>query len=114
MSFKCKRHDCGATKQNNPNDELYCSGKCRALDGAEPVAEPELTAEEKVKVQRVASLEDYLRSIKNRKPDYVRRLEPEKLNWGVGLMTKEELKQCGYRANRKPLQGDWDYEVEDE
>ena len=110
MSFKCKRHDCGATKRNNPLDKDYCSGKCRAKDGAEPVAEPELTAEEAAKVQRVASLDDYMKHGK----DYVRRLEPEKLNWGITKMDSAQLKQCGYRSNRVSLQGDWDYEVEDE
>jgi hypothetical protein len=110
MTFKCRYHKCGATKQNNPLDTEYCSGKCRKLDGAEAIAEPELTPEEKADQQRVASLKDY-----QKHPDaYVRRLEPEKLNWAVKLMNPEQLKQCGYRANRKPLDGDWDYEVKDE
>ena len=109
MAFKCKRHDCGATKQNNPNDTEYCSGKCRSLDGAEPVAEPELTAMEKAASVRVASLEDY----KKRPKDYRPRLEPEKLNWGTKL-NAAQLKECGLRSNRTVLEGDWDYEVEDE
>lgn len=43
-------------------------------------------------------------------PDqYCPRQEPEKLNWGPWL-TSKELKQAGLKANRVPIPGDWDYE----
>jgi hypothetical protein len=53
------------------------------------------------------SYDDYL----ERPSEYHRRLDPEKLNWGVPL-SAPDLKQAGLRANRKPIPGDWDFEEE--
>lgn len=101
-------------------DDNYCSGKCKKLDGGTiyPVAE-------QVKASGVkASLSDYVldypknlgerdrrgQRIKGRTPKrYCRRYEPERLNWDEP-MADDQLKQAGFRANRKPLPGDWDYE----
>lgn len=101
--WKCR--NCEAVKKNDPKDDLYCSGKCRAIAGDPPLPKGDEPA---AVVERVASLEDY----KKHPKDYRRRLEPEKLNWGPGLLNPEGIKQCGMRANRKPLPGDWDYEDE--
>ena len=38
---------------------------------------------------------------------------PERLNWSANEMNAEELEQAGFRANRKPIPGDWDYEKEE-
>ena len=57
--------------------------------------------------KRPASLEDYEKNVPSK---YARRFEPEKLNWSKNVMNEEELEQAGFRANRKPIPGDWDYE----
>ncbi len=97
-------HRCGSPGKNDPADELYCSGKCRALDGVEPL--PQSVISEEMKMTRTpASLADYKKNHK----DYRRRYEPERLNWGEPL-DAPALKQAGFRANRKPIPGDWDYD----
>ena len=103
------RHD----KTSDQYDPEYCSGKCRKEDGSEPYVR---SAKEKALVvqattkKRPASLEDYKKNVPSK---YARRFEPEKLNWSKNEMNDEELKQAGFRANRKPIPGDWDYrEVE--
>jgi hypothetical protein len=102
-------------------DNDYCSGKCKKLDGGQvrPEAKPSKDSGYK------ASLEDYLldypkklgekdargQRIKGRTPKrYARRFEPERLYWGEYLMTAPQLKQAGFRAARKPIPGDWDFE----
>lgn len=106
------------------HDDDYCSGKCKKSDGGviPPVAE-------QVKLSgNTASLEDYLldyprklgekdargQRVKGRLPKlYRRRFEPEKLNWGEPL-NAPDLKQAGFRANRKPILGDFDFVKESE
>lgn len=112
---ECRK--CGAKLNHDKTldqyDPEYCSGKCRKEDGSEPYIK---TAEEKaavvvaVKKQRVASLEDYKKNVPSR---YTRRFEPEKLNWSDNEMNEDELKQAGFRANRRPIPGDWDYQETD-
>ncbi len=109
---ECRK--CGAKlkhdKTSDQYDPEYCSGKCRKDDGSEPYVK---TAEEKaavivaVKKKKVASLEGYKKGVP---ANYARRFEPEKLNWSANKMNEEELKQAGFRANREPIPGDWDYE----
>ena len=105
-------------------DDNYCSGKCKKADGGE--IEP---AKERSKtVGWVASLEEYKldypknlgerdargQRIKGRKPKRLRRrFEPERLNWGTPL-SAPQLKQAGLRCNRKPIPGDFDFEVVEE
>lgn len=105
---------CGAKlkhdKTSDQYDPEYCSGLCRKNDGMEPYVK---SAEEKAMVVEVtkkakpASLEDYKKNVPSK---YARRFEPEKLNWSKNEMNEEELKQAGFRANRKPIPGDWDYQ----
>jgi len=99
--MKCRY--CGAEKKAEIGwyDEEYCSGKCRKLDGKELL--PVVESEEKPK--RRATFEDY----RKRPKFYRRRYQPERLNWGEPL-TEKQLKQAGFRANREPIPGDWDYE----
>ena len=100
------RHD----KTSDQYDPEYCSGLCRKKDGAGPYvksAEEQAMVVEVTKKARPASLEDYKKNVPSK---YARRFEPEKLNWSKNVMNEEELKQAGFRANRKPIPGDWDYE----
>jgi len=94
---------CGAVKKSHVkwDDPLYCSGKCRKLDGADPLPVSELISEPKA---AKATLADY----KSHPSKYHRRLDPERLNWEEDL-TPKQLKQAGLRANREPIPGDWDY-----
>ncbi len=101
------RHD----KTSDQYDPEYCSGKCRKEDGSPPyvkTAEEKAAVVEVVKAKRPASLEDYKKNVPSK---YARRFEPEKLNWSKNRMNEEELEQAGFRANREPIPGDWDYEV---
>lgn len=109
---KCRK--CGAKlkhdKTSDQYDPEYCSGKCRKEDGVEPYvksAEEQAMVVEVTKKARPASLEDYKKNVPSK---YARRFEPEKLNWSKNVMDEEELKQAGFRANREPIPGDWDYE----
>ena len=100
------KHD----KTSDQYDPEYCSGKCRKEDGSEPYvksAEEQAAVVEVTKKAKPASLEDYKRNVPSK---YTRRFEPEKLNWSKNEMNEEELKQAGFRANRKPIPGDWDYQ----
>ncbi len=116
MSQREECRGCGAKlrhdKTSDQYDPEYCSGKCRKLDGAEPYVK---SAEEQAAVVAVVSktrpvtLEDYKKNVPSK---YTRRFEPEKLNWSKNKMNENELKQAGFRANREPIPGDWDYEVE--
>ena len=109
---ECRK--CGAKLKHDKTDDQYdpeyCSGKCRKEDGSPPYVK---TAEEKaavvvaVKKKKPASLEGYKKGVP---ANYARRFEPEKLNWSANKMNEEELKQAGFRANREPIPGDWDYE----
>ncbi len=108
---ECRK--CGAKlkhdKTSDQYDPEYCSGKCRKLDGAEPYvksAEEQAAVVEVVSKTRPATLEDYKKNVPSK---YTRRHEPEKLNWSKNEMNEEELKQAGFRANRRPIPGDWDY-----
>ena len=108
---KCRK--CGAIlrhdKTSDQYDPEYCSGKCRKEDGADPYvksAEEQAMVVEVTKKARPASLEDYKKNVPSK---YARRFEPEKLNWSKNVMNEEELKQAGFRANREPIPGDWDY-----
>ena len=104
---------CGAKlkhdKTSDQYDPEYCSGLCRKKDGSESYVK---TAQEKAMVvvatkeKAPASLEDYKKQGIGK---YARRFEPEKLNWSKNEMNEEELQQAGFRANRKPIPGDWDY-----
>jgi hypothetical protein len=121
MRDECR--NCGAKSREGLEwyDDDYCSGKCKKEDGG--VIEPE--PERNRNAGKVASLEDYLvywpknlgqkdrrgQRIKGKRPKaYARVWEPERLNWGP-KMTKAQLKQAGFRANREPLPGDWDFVV---
>lgn len=101
-------------------DDDYCSGKCKKLDGGDI---PSVAAPTRIS-RAAASFEDYLldhpkrlgekdshgQRIKGRTPKLYRlRFEAEKLNWGEP-MSAPELEQGGFRANRKPIPGDWDFE----
>jgi len=113
MSKREECRKCGAKlkhdKTSDQYDPEYCSGKCRKGDGAEPYVK---TAEEQAAVvavvskTRPATLEDYKKNVPSK---YARRFEPEKLNWSKNKMNESELKQAGFRANREPIPGDWDY-----
>jgi len=113
MREECRK--CGARLNHDKTldqyDPEYCSGKCRKDDGAEPYVK---TAAEQAAViavvskKRPATLEDYKKNVPSK---YARRFEPEKLNWSKNKMNESELEQAGFRANRKPIPGDWDYEV---
>ncbi len=109
---ECRK--CGAKlkhdKTSDQYDPEYCSGKCRKEDGLTPYvksAEEQAMVVEVTKKARPASLEDYKKNVPSK---YARRFEPEKLNWSNNVMNEEELIQAGFRANRKPIPGDWDYE----
>ncbi len=109
---KCRKCDAKLKhdKTSDQYDPEYCSGKCRRADGLEPYvksAEEQAAVVEVTKKVKPASLEDYKRNVPSK---YARRFEPEKLNWSKNEMNEEELKQAGFRANRKPIPGDWDYE----
>ena len=115
MSKREECRKCGAKlrhdKTSDQYDPEYCSGKCRKEDGAEPyvkTVEEQAMVVEVVKKKNPASLEDYKKNVPSK---YARRFEPEKLNWSKHKMNEEELKQAGFRANREPIPGDWDYEV---
>lgn len=119
MRSKCRF--CGNERKEGVEwyDDDYCSGKCKKQDGGEipPKAKPDKLS------RAAASFEDYMldypknlgekdkhgQRIKGRKPKlYSRRNDPEKLNWG-DPMSESELKQAGFRVNRKPIPGDWDF-----
>ncbi len=116
MNKREKCRNCGAVlkhdKTSEQYDPEYCSGKCRKLDGSEPYIK---TPEEQAMVVREAKLtapatfKDYEKNVGGR---YVRRFEPEKLNWGEP-MSANDLLQAGFRANREPIKGDWDYEEQE-
>ena len=114
MSKREECRKCGAKlrhdKTSDQYDPEYCSGKCRKEDGLEPYvksAEEQAMVVEVTKKARPASLEDYKKNVPSK---YARRFEPEKLNWSKNVMNEEELIQAGFRANREPIPGDWDYE----
>ena len=113
MRDECRK--CGAKLKNDKTldqyDPEYCSGKCRREDGAEPYVKSDAEKAaviEVVQKQRPASLKDYEKNVPSR---YARRFQAEKLNWSANEMNEEELEQAGFRANRKPIPGDWDYEA---
>lgn len=117
MSKREECRKCGAKLKHDKTldqyDPEYCSGKCRKEDGADPYVK---SAEEKaavvveVKKKKDATLDDYKKGVPS---NYARRFEPEKLNWSKNWMNDDELEQAGFRANRRPIPGDWDYEEKD-
>jgi hypothetical protein len=116
MSKREDCRNCGAKlrhdKTSDQYDPEYCSGKCRKADGSEPyikTPEEQAMVVEVKKKKKVASLDDYRKNVPSR---YARRHEAEKLNWSGNEMNEEELAQAGFRANRKPIPGDWDYQEE--
>ncbi len=99
------RHD----KTSEQYDPEYCSGLCRKNDGSEPyvkTAEEQAMVVKEAKLIAPASFKDYEKNVGGR---YVRRFKPEELNWGEP-MSASELLQAGFRANREPIKGDWDYQ----
>ena len=121
MRNKCRFSECGNERKKGVEwyDDDYCSGKCKEADGGKvmPMAEHIKT------IGTVASLDDYLldypkklgqkdargQRIKGRNPKRYRlRYEPERLNWGEP-MDAPQLKQAGFRANRQPIPGDYDF-----
>ena len=113
MSNRQECRNCGAKlkhdKTSDQYDPEYCSGKCRKADGAEPyvkTAKELAMVVEVVSKARPASLEDYKKNVPSK---YARRFEPEKLNWSKNKMDEIQLKQAGFRANREPIPGDWDF-----
>ena len=113
MSKREKCRFCGATLRHDKTldqyDPEYCSGLCRKKDGAEPyvkTAKEQTLVVTEAKLTKPASFKDYEKNVGGR---YVRRFKPEELNWGEA-MSDGELVQAGFRANREPIQGDWDYQ----
>lgn len=114
MSKREECRKCGAKLKHDQTldqyDPEYCSGKCRKEDGAEPYVKSEAEKAAvivEVKKKKTASLDGYKKGVP---ANYARRFEPEKLNWSANKMSEAELKQAGFRANREPIPGDWDYE----
>lgn len=112
---ECRK--CGAKlkhdKTSNQYDPDYCSGLCRKNDGVEPYiksVEELAMVVEATKKAKPASLEDYKKNVPSK---YARRFEPEKLNWSENVMNAAELKQAGFRCNREPIPGDWDFVIEE-
>ena len=113
MSKRQSCRNCGAKlkhdKTSDQYDPEYCSGLCRKKDGSEPyvktAAEQAMVVKE-AKLTLPATYKDYMKNVGGR---YVRRFEPEKLNWGEP-MSDNDLLQAGFRANREPIEGDWDYQ----
>ena len=102
------RHD----KTSDQYDPEYCSGLCRKKDGSPPyvkTAEEQAMVVKEAKLIAPASFKDYEKNVGGR---YVRRNDPEKLNWGKP-MSDGALLQAGFRANREPIKGDWDYQEEE-
>lgn len=117
---------CGAKKRSihQEGDPViapeYCSGKCQNI-GLEKFGNRENMMATEVqsqageiinkamerlnqKVPMPGSYADYCQN-----PDkYHRRLNAEKLNWGVHLSVKQ-LRQAGLKENREPIPGDWDF-----
>ena len=114
MSKREECRKCGAKLRHDKTSEQYdpdyCSGKCRKEDGSPPyvksVAEQAMVIEA-TKKARPASFEDYKKNVPSK---YARRFEAEKLNWSENQMSEAELLQAGFRANREPIPGDWDFE----
>lgn len=121
MAKRDKCRTCGNERKEGVEwyDDDYCSGKCRKADGEAiaPVIEQVKSSGEK------ATLDEYLldypanlggkdgrgQRIKGRMPKrYCRRFQPERLNWD-DLMNEFELEQAGFRDNRVPIPGDFDY-----
>ena len=114
MSKRELCRNCGAKlkhdKTSDQYDPEYCSGKCRRLDGSEPyikTAEEQAMVVKEAKLTAPASFKDYEKNVGGR---YVRRNDPGKLNWGEP-MSANDLLQAGFRANREPIAGDWDYQA---
>ena len=101
--MKCRY--CGAVQKEGVDwyDEIYCSGKCKSADGGEVPKSHTSPSSQK------ATLIDYKQDKRNMR--YRRRFDPDKLNWGEPL-DAPQLKQAGFRANRQPIPGDWDFVVE--
>ena len=122
--MKCKWKDCSNDARAK---SLYCGGTCKKRDsrasgtnvpvevGQEQVGQPSGTKSDKPEQLpnglpdncklSTASLEHYLAN-----PDkYVKRLEPDKMNWG-DRMTSPELAAAGFKCNRVTIPGDWDYD----
>ncbi len=106
---------CGAKlkhdKTSDQYDPEYCSGLCRKKDGSKPyvkTAEEQAMVVKEAKLTTPASYKDYQKNVGGR---YVRRFKPEELNWGEP-MSDGDLLQAGFRANRVPIDGDWDYQEE--
>ena len=119
---KCRNCGCKRGEGGEWYDDEYCSGKCKKADGGRIPPAPQRVKE----AGKKASLADYLldypkrlgekdrhgQRIKGRIPKiYRRRYEPERLNWGEPL-SRDELEQAGFRANRVPIPGDFDYTPE--
>lgn len=119
MRNKCRFCDNERKEGVKWYDDDYCSGKCARQDGITiaPAAKPDKDD------RSPASFGDYLldwpkklgekdgrgQRITGREPKLYRlRCDPEKLNWDEPL-SAEQLNQGGFRANREPLPGDWDF-----
>lgn len=109
--MKCRNNLCGATKQNEGAPAGYCSVKCANIDREGLEDEPK-AMRSVATIHDVASAEPGTLAHYHAYPDkYRRRFQPERLNWGP-TMLGPDLKQCGFRANRKPISGDWDFKTE--
>ena len=119
MRNECRTCKCERKEGVEWYDDDYCSGKCKALDGGS--VPPAAVVDRNSGI--VATLEDYMldypiglgekdkrgQRIKGRVPRrYRRRFEANRLNWDAP-MSAPDLKQAGFRANRKPIPGDFDY-----
>ena len=123
---------------NREFDPEYCSGKCRKADGHGVKPEDQVIVDEIMATDRsvldeidtnkvIAAMDTVSPEQKTEatvsepgsfehycaNPDkYRRRYQPERLNWGE-ILGPKELKQAGFRNNRRPIPGDWDYEESD-
>ena len=101
--MKCKNCDNEATGRSK-----YCSDSCKTVynRNKKSVTTETVTFDDVADTYNynAPSLEHYQAC-----PDqYVQRFEPDKLNWGK-RMTSKELTQASLKANRVSIPGDWDY-----
>ena len=119
-----KRLHCQGEYKPKRATSKYCSAKCRKLafqskgltvpenakgvwvSNGNPVTIAGQPCVIAVTTERIVSLEDYLAN----PADYIKRANPEKLNWGVPL-SEHELSLSEFTCNRVTIPGDWDYEV---
>ena len=106
--MKCKWTDCeNDARAKSPFCSATCKKRYQRASGTD--VPPEVGQGQVGQTPDVppASLEDYTDD-HGRK--YVPRNEPVLLNWGPGLMNRQQLEKAGLKANRVAMPGDWDYD----